>query len=82
MESGPRHKDLILMVGRLLLRLRHRATTISISRRSCAARPTDLCTNSDRQKGPGAPRRGRCFCNYLHCFVIFKILIINDKLSN
>jgi hypothetical protein len=31
---------------------------------------------------PGAQRRGHCFGNDLHCFVIFKYLIGNDKLSN
>jgi hypothetical protein len=70
------------MDGRRLLRRRHRATTISIYPLSSAVRPTDFCYNSACGKGPGLNRRGLCFCNDLHCFVIFKYLTGNDKLSN
>jgi len=52
MPSGPRLKDLIPMDARRLWHQRHRATTISISRRSCAARPTDLVTILTNEKAP------------------------------
>jgi hypothetical protein len=44
-----------------LLPRRHRATIIWISRRSCGARPADVCYNSDDEKGPGVARRDLCF---------------------
>jgi hypothetical protein len=82
MESARRRKDSIPTDARRLLRRRHRATTISIFPLSCAARPTDFCYNSTLEKGPGKNRRGLCLCNDPHCFVIFKYLTGNDKLSN
>jgi hypothetical protein len=45
------------MAARHLLRRRHRATTILISRPSCAGRPTDDCYSSDEAQGPGGIRR-------------------------
>jgi hypothetical protein len=82
MQSVLRLKDLIPTDARRLLHRRHRATTISIYPLSSAARPTDFCFNSASGKGPGLKSRGLCFCNDLHCFVIFKYLTGNDKLAN
>ena len=61
MPDGPRRKDWTPTDARHLLPQRHRATIISISRPSCAARPTDICYNRDDAKGPGASAGAFCF---------------------
>ena len=56
-------RDWTAMAARRLLRPRHRATTISIFRPSCAGRPTELCYNSGGGKGPGGSTAGTfAFC--------------------
>ena len=48
-----RRRDWTSMAARRLLHRRHRATTILISRPSCAGRRTEVCYNLDDGKGPG-----------------------------
>ena len=47
MQSARRRKVWTSMAARHLLPRRHRATTILISRPSCAGRRTEVCYNSD-----------------------------------
>jgi hypothetical protein len=42
------------------LQQRHRATTILISRPSCAGRRPEVCYNYDDGKGPGCDSRDLC----------------------
>ena len=56
----PRRRDSTSMAARHLLRQRHRATIISISRPSCAGRRTEDCYNSDVARGPGWQQPGPC----------------------
>ena len=58
MPGGRRRRDWTPMAARHLLPRRHRATTILISRPSCAGRPTEICYNSDDEKGPGRCQPG------------------------
>ena len=58
MPGVPHRKVWTSMAARHLLPRRHRATTILISRPSCAGRPTEVCYNSGDRKGPGGSRRG------------------------
>ena len=53
MHAVRRRRVWTSMAARHLLPRRHRATTILISRPSCGGRPTEVCYNSDDQKGPG-----------------------------
>ena len=61
MPGGPRRRDWTFTVARHLLPRRHRATIIWISRPSCAASRTEICYNSDDEKGPGLISRDLCF---------------------
>ncbi len=60
--AGRRRRVWTSMAVRHLLPRRHRATTILISRPSCGASPTEVCYNSDDEKGPGGIRRGLFLC--------------------
>ena len=59
-EGGRHRRDWTSMDAPRLLHQCHRATTILISPPSCGGRTTDVCYNSDDQKGPGFPSRGLC----------------------
>ncbi len=61
MHAGPRRRVWTSTAVRHLLRHRHRATIIWISRPSCAGSPTEVCYNSDDAKGPGVTSRDLCF---------------------
>ena len=79
MPGVPRRKVWTSMAARHLLPRRHRATTILISRPSCAGRPTEVCYNSGDAKGPGGSSRGLFL---VHCagvaVSVVKQLILND----
>ena len=63
MQNVRRRKVWTSMAARHLLPRRHRATTILISRPSCAARPTEVLLQfAMSQKGPGCTSRGLFLC--------------------
>ena len=60
MPSARRRRASTSMAARHLLPRRHRATTILISRPSCAGRQPEVCYNSGDEKGPGHIGRDLC----------------------
>jgi hypothetical protein len=80
MLAGRRRKVWTFMAGLHLLQQRHRATTILISRPSCAARQPEDCYNSDDGKGPGCISRDLCFFPAAAREMPTKRLILNDEL--
>ena len=66
------------MAARHLLPQRHRATTISISRPSCAARPTEFVTIRDDQKAPAESAGAFFFGRAEASAVCRQALILND----
>jgi hypothetical protein len=78
MPAGRHPKDWTHMAARHLLHQRHRATTILISRHSCAGSRTEICYNSDDEKGPGGQAGTFVFGWRKDRKVVTKQLILND----